>query len=102
MTLPAIRLFFTDVGRSWYSARILQGTGALPGLDKRTLERVTGELAVRQGHFEEDPGAGKKPVYRLRWLPEQPLSEAEKRHAEFVRFLIARGDLNELTEVASP
>jgi len=50
---------------------------------------------MRDGLFEEMPNSGRNVVYRLRWLPEQPLSEQEKKHAEFVRYLIAAGRISE-------
>ena len=50
---------------------------------------------MRDGVFEEMPNSGRNAVYRLRWLPEQPLSDREKLRAEFVRYLIAAGRLSE-------
>jgi hypothetical protein len=53
---------------------------------------------VRQGFFELDPDSSDRPVYRLRWQPENPLSEQEREHAQFIRYLIEVGRLNERVE----
>lgn len=55
---------------------------------------------MRRGHFERDADSGDRPIYRLRWAPEEQLSEHERNHAQFVRYLIASGRLTELTEQA--
>lgn len=53
---------------------------------------------MRLGRFERDPDSGDRPVYRLRWLPENLLDERERQYAQFVRYLITVGRLSELTE----
>jgi hypothetical protein len=63
-----------------------------------TLRVVLVDETVRQGFFEPDPNSGERQSFRLRWLPEKPLSDQELRHAEFVRYLIASGRLNESSE----
>lgn len=52
---------------------------------------------MREGLFEPIENSGKRQVFRLRWLPDQPLSEQERNYAEFVRYLIAAGRLSEAT-----
>jgi hypothetical protein len=54
---------------------------------------------VRQGFFELDPDSSDRPVYRLRWQPENPLSEQEREHAQFIRYLIEVGRLNERIDI---
>jgi hypothetical protein len=56
-----------------------------------------GDETLRQGFFEPEADSHGQSSFRLRWLPEKPLSDRELRHAEFVRYLIASGRLNELT-----
>lgn len=50
---------------------------------------------MRHGHFERDPNSGDRPVYRLRWVPENVLDERERNYAQFVRYLIQSGRLTE-------
>jgi hypothetical protein len=53
---------------------------------------------VRQGTFEPDQNAGGSKRFRLRWQPEQLLTEDEKNYGLFVRYLIERGRLSEMHE----
>jgi hypothetical protein len=53
------------------------------------------DVKMREGLFEEMPNSGRRSMFRLRWLPEQPLNDQEKKHAEFVRYLIGAGRLSE-------
>jgi hypothetical protein len=57
-----------------------------------------GEEELRQGHFELDPDSGDRQVFRLRWQPEEPLTEQERGHAQFIRYLIESGRLSERAE----
>jgi hypothetical protein len=54
---------------------------------------------MREGFFELDPESGDRPVYRLRWHPEDPLTEDERGHARFIRYLIEVGRINERLEL---
>lgn len=56
--------------------------------------------SMQRGHFERDPNFGDRQVYRLSWTPEHQLDDEERKHAQFVRYLIASGRLTELTEPA--
>jgi hypothetical protein len=53
---------------------------------------------LRQGFFELDPDSGDRPVYRLRWHPEDPLTNQERDRAQFIRYLIELGRLSEHSE----
>jgi len=57
---------------------------------------------VRRGHFEEEPHASERKVFRLRWDETDPLSEEERNYARFVRYLVTVGRLSELTEQPRP
>jgi hypothetical protein len=50
---------------------------------------------LRQGFFELDPDSSDRPVYRLRWQPADPLTEQEREHAQFIRYLVEVGRLTE-------
>ena len=60
------------------------------------------EETVRQGHFEDDPHASERKVFRLRWDETDPLSDEERNYARFVRYLVTVGRLSELTERPQP
>jgi hypothetical protein len=47
------------------------------------------------GRFDRQDDNDDTPVYRLRWIDENSLTEDETRRLEFTRFLIRRGKLNE-------
>jgi hypothetical protein len=55
---------------------------------------------LRQGFFELDSDSGDRPVYRLRWHPEDPLTDQERDHAQFIRYLIEVGRLSERADVS--
>jgi hypothetical protein len=61
-----------------------------------------GVKAMREGFFEEVPGSENRRVFRLHWVPEQPLSEQERQYAQFVRYLITIGRLTEHGEAIRP
>jgi hypothetical protein len=58
-----------------------------------------GDEELRQGFFELDPDSSDRPVYRLRWQSEDPLTAGEREHAEFIRYLIQVGRLTERVEL---
>ena len=61
----------------------------------RTCETTAGHGELREGFFELDPDSVERPVYRLRWKTEDPLSDDQRGRAEFIRYLIAVGRLTD-------